>query len=185
MHCSMFFCSERVFTGSRRFGGDRLQMGDWEEGQATVEAALLIPVVMVCIALLVQPACLLYTRAVMEAAAAEACRLVSTTPSTVGTADQAYRAYVLRRLSAVPDADLFHRGGREGWRITMEGATASHGASVTIETSVRPLPVLGVLPALLGKTDGNGDIVVRVEVVTTTRADWVEGDYGVWAGLWD
>lgn len=155
-----------------------------EEGQATVEAALLLPAMMVCMALLIQPACMLYTRAVMESAAAEACRLVATTPSVTAVSKQAYEAYVLRRLSGVPDLDLFHCGGREGWLITMEGATASHSASVTIETAVRPLPLLGVIPALLGRTDSAGNVVVRVEVTTTTRPSWLEGDYDGWASLW-
>ena len=42
-----------------------------EEGPASVEAAVLLPVLVLVVALLVQPACLLYTRAVMSGAAAQ------------------------------------------------------------------------------------------------------------------
>ena len=43
-------------------------------GQTSVEAALLVPVVLTLVALLVQPACVLYTRAVMASTAAELTR---------------------------------------------------------------------------------------------------------------
>lgn len=181
MRCSIFSCTSRGIV--KHAGALRCGLRD-EEGQATVEAALLLPAMMVCMALLIQPACMLYTRAVMESAAAEACRLVATTPSTTAVSNQAYEAYVVRRLAGVPDLDVFHCGGREGWHITMKGATASHSASVTIETTVRPLPLLGVIPALLGRTDGAGNVVMRVEVTTTTRPGWLEGDYDGWASLW-
>lgn len=175
------FCTDRWKCRRHRCGA-------WwkeEEGQATIEAALLLPVVMMCIALLVQPGCILYTRAVMEAAAAEACRLVATTPSTVGTSVRAYEAYVLRRLRAVPAVDIFHCGGHEGWNVLMDGSTSSHQASVIIETKVRPLPLLGVLPALLGSLDGDGRLTLRTEVVTTTRPGWLEGGYSEWSTIWE
>ena len=76
-------------------------------GQSTVEAALLIPVTLTVVALLVQPACVLYTRSVMSATAHELARVVSTSR---GSADEV-RAYALRRLAAVPEAPLFHEGG--------------------------------------------------------------------------
>ncbi len=175
-----FFCTDWRKQRKRR----RKASCDGEEGQATIEAALLLPVVMMGIALLVQPGCMLYTRVIMEVAAAEACRLVATTPSMVGTSDRAYEAYVLRRLQAVPSVDVFHCGGPEGWDILMDGSSAAHRASVTIETTVRPLPLLGVLPALLGSLDGEGRIVLRVEVTTTARPGWLEGDYGEWSTIW-
>ena len=156
-----------------------------EEGQASVEAALLLPALMVCLALLVQPACMLYTRAVMQFAAAEACRLVATPPSTAGVADQAYRSYIERRLSAVPDAAVFHKGGAQGWTIDYSFSPEDGVARVSIETSVQPLPLLGVAAALLGETDGEGGVVLRVEVEERMRPTWVEGDYGAWSSLWD
>ena len=158
----------------------------WEEtdGQATVEAALTLPVLLMCMALLVQPACVLYTRAVMHAAAAEACRLIATPPSSASVADQAYCAYVLRRLAAVPDVSVFHLGGEEGWDITLERSASGHEACVTIQTSVQPLPFLGAATPLFGQGDGSGNVVMRVEVKTTIRPDWLEGNYATWSWIW-
>lgn len=145
---------------------------------------MLLPSLLLCMALLIQPACLLYTTAVMQAAAAEGCRVLATRPCTTGSSEQAYEAFVLRRLAAVPDAGIFHQGGSGGWSIEMEGSTASHTARVSIETSAKPLPLLGVLPALLGMADGSGGVRLRVEVEIPTRAAWVEGDYRDWASTW-
>ena len=81
-------------------------------GQATVEAAMLVPVVLTLVALLVQPACALYTRSVMAATAAEVARLVSTARGS----DEDVRDYALRRLAAVPTSRFFTRGDRRhGW----------------------------------------------------------------------
>ena len=45
-------------------------MAPWNQrGQASVESALLLPTILLLLALLMQPACLLYTRCVMEGAA--------------------------------------------------------------------------------------------------------------------
>lgn len=155
-----------------------------ESGQASVEAALLLPSLMVCMALLTQPVCILYTRCVMQAAAAEACRLMATEPTQVNVAPQAQRDYVLRRLVAVPNADVFHVGGEAGWTVELEGSTGGHAARARIATSVRPLPLVGVLPALLGKSDGAGNVLLEVEVETVTRPEWLEGSYGSWASTW-
>ena len=95
----------------------------WRElsrsGQSTVEAALLIPVTLTVVALLVQPACVLYTRSVMSATAHELARVVSTGR---GSADEV-REYALRRLAAVPEVPLFHEGGPDAWEVVAEART--------------------------------------------------------------
>ena len=53
-----------------------------DRAQSTVEAAFLLLTFLTLILLALQPVCLLYTRAVMESAAAETARLMTTT--TVG-----------------------------------------------------------------------------------------------------
>lgn len=78
-------------------------------GQATVEGAFLIPVILLMLMLLIQPGILLYDRVVMQAAAAEGCRLVSTRPP--GDSSDAYKGYVLRRLGSVPQQKNFHVHG--------------------------------------------------------------------------
>ena len=45
----------------------------------SVEAAVLLPVLLTLVALLAQPVCVLYTRSVMASAAGELVRLVATT----------------------------------------------------------------------------------------------------------
>lgn len=139
---------------------------------------------MLLIAVLVQPACLLYTRCVMQAAAAEGCRLMATAQDAGGTAEAAQRAYVMRRLRAVPTAPIFHEGGDEGWTIEVSGSTSQHEASVRIATTARPLPIVGVLSGLLGQTDGSGSVVLEVQVSVTTRPEWLEGGYDEWSSIW-
>ena len=137
-------------------------------GQSTVEAALLIPVTLTVVALLVQPACVLYTRSVMSATAYELARVVSTGR---GSADEV-RAYALRRLAAVPEVPLFHEGGPDAGHV-----------SVSVEGRVRPLPILGAIVSALGTAEG-GTVVVRVEVSCDLRASWIGGSYDEWVGIW-
>lgn len=149
-----------------------------EGGQATVEAAVMLPSLMLTLALLVQPACIFFTRVVMRSAAAEGVRVVATDyDGDLGDC----REFVLRRLRAVPDAPLFHAGGREDWSVEL----SRHGsrASVEIVGHVRPLPLLGVALSALAEHDGKG-IVLRVSVTETVRPSWVRGSYGEWQRIW-
>lgn len=149
-------------------------------GQASVEAALLVPVVLVLVALLVQPACVLYTRAVMASTAAELTRLAATSRSG---ADET-RSYALRRLAAVPDLPVFHEGGPGAWEVAVTGPGDEGRVTVTVEGSVRPLPLLGAIVAALG-TSGGGVVELRVEVTREVRASWIGGDYAEWVEVWD
>lgn len=155
------------------------------EGQATVEAAMLLPVMMLCLALLVQPACVLYTRGVMYAAAAEACRLMATPPTSSFVAESSRREYVLRRLGAVPNVDIFHVGGEAGWTIELVGEAGGHVTGAYIATWVRPLPFIGVVASLLGPRDAAGNVLIEVTVGQTVRPSWVEGTYASWTNIWD
>lgn len=69
----MFFCirsmRKRVKVLDKREG---------TKGQATIEAAALIPVLFILLLLLLQPSILLFDRIVMKNAAAEGCRLLAT-----------------------------------------------------------------------------------------------------------
>ena len=149
-------------------------------GQASVEAALLVPVVLVLVALLVQPACVLYTRAVMASTAAELTRLAATSR---GGADET-RSYALRRLAAVPDLPVFHEGGPGAWEVAVTGPGDEGRVTATVEGSVRPLPLLGAIVAALG-TSGGGVVELRVEVTREVRAGWIGGDYAEWVEIWD
>ncbi len=135
---------------------------------------------MVCLALLVQPMCLLYTRAVMQSAAAEGCRLLATA-SDAGGGSSCDR-YVRSRLAAVPEVGIFHEGD---WSIDLEGDASSEEVRVRIVGYARPLPLVGVVASMLGPVDGAGNVELEVEVARAARPDWVEGGYGDWTQVWD
>ena len=161
-----------------------------ERGQATVEAAVVIPILFVALLLLLQPGILLYDRMVMQAAAAEGCRLLATKTGVLGDMDDSCEAFVRHRLGSVPPHDCFHIH-RDGcsWKIIMEGDEASQIVRVTIENDVRPLPLLDIAAVLLGMTDAEGNLHVEVSVSQSTQPSWVDGveagrDPSSWVGAW-
>lgn len=147
-----------------------------------MEAALLIPVVLTVLLVTLQPACLLYTRAIMEAAAAQTCRLMI----TAGPEDaDRCEAFALRRLAAVPDLPLFHAGGPLAWDIALMPAGSTDGTvRVEIAGAASPLPVLGAFAALAGPRNGMGDIEIRVAAEYRGRPEWLEGTYETWIRAW-
>lgn len=153
--------------------------GVGRSGQMSVEAALLVPVLLTVMALLAQPACVLYTRAVMAATAGEVARLASTSRGD----ENDLRAFALRRLAAVPDVPLFHEGGPAAWDVEVTGPDGSGTVSVSISGRVRPLPLLGALVSVLG-TGRGGSIELRVETSGAVRAKWVGGEYADWIEMW-
>ena len=161
-----------------------------ECGQATVEAAVTIPVLFVALLLLVQPGILLHDRTVMQAAAAEGCRLLATKTGVLGDMDDSCEAFVRHRLGSVPPHDCFHihRGGCS-WDIILEGDETSQVVRVTIKNDVRPLPLLDVAAVLLGMTDAEGNLHLEVSVSQSTQPSWVDGveagrDPSSWIGAW-
>lgn len=159
--------------------------GRWREerAQATVEAAALLPSFLIVLLLALQPVCLLYTRAVMESAAAETARLMAT-----GSAEgeDAYRAFALRRLAAVPDVAIFHTGGPLAWEIELEpAADAGDTARVEISGAVSPLPVLGAFTGAVGPLNGRGDVELQVTAAYAAEPSWLEGSYETWIASWD
>ena len=152
-------------------------------GQASVEAALLLPTLLTAFAFLLQPACLLYTRTVMQSAAAEATRVLATASGDAVTED-AVRAFVLRRLRAVPDLAIFHEGGEQGWEVQLEGGEGQADASVQVTGSVRPLPLLGGITRVLAP-EHDGMLRLEVRVDAHVRPDWLEGSYEDWVKMWE
>ena len=142
-----------------------------EQGQSTIEAAFALPILMILVLLLVQPAILLYDRMVMSSAAAEGCRLYSTASSdVVGVCDD----YVRRRLSAVPQLDQFHvHSNGCTWDISFEGGESAQVSQVSISTEVKPLPLIGSGMRALGLLNSRGNLTVEVESIQTMQPDWV------------
>ena len=112
-------------------------------GQATVEAAVLIPSVMLLLGILVQPVCLLYTRAVMHGTAAETSRAVLTARGAEDLTE--CEQYARRRLAAVPEVSVFHVGGTDDWQIGVAQGDDGRVASVTITGHARPLPLFSTM----------------------------------------
>ena len=156
----------------------RGSVGSGVSVQSSVEAALLLPAVLLVVGMLVQPVCVAYTRVVMHSAAAEAVRLMTTSQDL-----DACRNYVLRRLDAVPPAALFHVGGREDWQIDLTPPGEGSAAEATIRGRVRPLPIGGAFVRAMGTGDG-ADVEMAVRVTAELRPAWLEGDYGEWVCMW-
>lgn len=158
-------------------------------GQATVEAAFLVPVVFVLLLMIMQPGILLYDRIVMSAAASEACRLLATSSPDAAASCE---SFVRNRLAGVPPVAIFHMHESDAacsWRIDLAGDESSGEVRVGIETTVRPLPLLDVGASLLGLLDATGNLRVSVECAQPTQPQWVReaaagSDPRDWAGAW-
>ncbi|WP_070639740.1 MULTISPECIES: TadE/TadG family type IV pilus assembly protein [Olsenella] len=148
------------------------------DGQASVEAALLLPVLMLVLALLVEPACLGYTWATMRSCAAETAR-VALTDLDGDLSD--CEAFARRRLKAVPDLPIFHVGGADDWVVQVGRDGGS--VSVLVRGHVRPLPLMGVLASSFMSSDAQG-ILLEARLTERLRADWIGGGYESWQQMW-
>lgn len=161
-----------------------------KRGQASVEAAVLIPVFFILLLMLIQPGILLYNRMVMQAAAAEGCRLLATRTDVLGTSEEQCKQYVIRRLGSIPPQDSFHVHN-EGcsWEIVLQGDEASGTVSVSITNTVKLLPLLGGFGQLLGFVDASGFVTQTVTEKAPTQPDWVSEsalglDPAAWVEQW-
>lgn len=150
-------------------------------GQATVEAALLLPSLLVVLAVLLEPACVLYTRSVMASTAAELCRLLVTRRGDV--TDDEVKAFALRRLRAVPECVPFHGGGEGDWAIEASSGAASPKAEVTIRGHVPLLPLFSLVGQAFGVVGEEG-LELSVSASEDLRPSWLEGGYGDWVSIW-
>ena len=137
----------------------------------------MLPTFLTLILLALQPVCLLYTRAVMESAAAETARLMTTTTAE----DDDLKEFTRRRLAAVPNVSIFHAGGPLSWDIELGRA----GAAVSVSGKVKPLPVIGAFARAMGGTAEGGYVELKVDVSYQSRPEWLEGDYDSWIAAWD
>ena len=175
-------CRSRMLRSRR--GAACGKAADGRSGQATVEAALLVPLVLACLLLLVQPAIVLYDRAVMEAAASQGCRLLETRATQ---SEEEVEAFVRRRLAAIPDTEIFHAGT---WDIEVEGAEGSAEVRVRVGHVFDPLPLAGVGMAMAGMTDGSGFYRQEAQCRSKVRDEWLmESENGAdpeaWMKRWE
>ena len=123
----------------------------------------MLPTFLTLILLALQPVCLLYTRAVMESAAAETARLMTTTTAE----DDDLKEFTRRRLAELSRAD------------------AGGVSSVSVSGEVKPLPVIGAFAQAMGGTAEGGYVELKVDVSYQSRPEWLEGDYDSWIAAWD
>jgi len=161
-----------------------------ERGQATVEAAVLIPILFLILLMLVQPAILLYTHMVMKGAASEGCRLLATRTSAGEVASESYHQFILHRLGSVPSQDNFHiHSAGCSWEIELEGDETTQEVAVTISNKVKLLPLFDAAYSLLGLADAEGYFVQQVSVSQVSQPAWVtENELGLnpeeWVYRW-
>ncbi len=152
-----------------------------ESGQSSVEAAILLPSLLFVIGMMAQPACIFYTRSVMNAAAAEGVRVVATQSSRTSAAE--IESFVKRRLRAVPNLSIFHEGGEDGWQVSVDANESEKLSSVEVKGKFKPLPLFGLFSvALVGEGNSEGELVAKAEEIL--RPEWVSGDYDSWVGAW-
>ena len=155
-------------------------------GQTTIEAAFALPIVFLLLLMLMQPAIVLYDRIVMEGAAAESCRMLT----TAGAAESGTIAedFVHRRLAAIPQAPWFHvHDGGCSYRISLSGGESASTVTVSIANEIQPLPLIDGAAILLGATNGAGHLEIAVECSLPTQPEWVSatgtapaGAVGAW-----
>lgn len=152
-------------------------------GQATVEAALLIPVLCIAALLVLQPSFILFGRLAMQASAADGCRVLE----TLEPGHEAWaKDFIAYRLSGVPDIPAFHAGP---WDIAVEGDETSSVVHVSIAHRVKLLPLLGFAAGAAGFADADGCCEVSVED-SLTKDEWLaEVESGlapsVWVSRWE
>ena len=156
-----------------------------ERGQAAVECAFLIPVVLLLLMLLIQPGIILYNQMVMKAAASEGCRLLATRND--GVADQAsYEDTIRRHLGAIPQQENFHiHQSGCSWVIELEGNEQSSSVRVSIENQLKLLPFFDFAAQAIGLTNASGSFVQKVEAQRETYNSWVLGsEDGINPNFW-
>ena len=134
-------------------------------GQATVEAAFLIPIMCVLLLILLQPALLMLDRLVIEMTINDVYRFVltsNTCPHFSGEYSEAEQ-YALKRLEAIPDVSILHVGD---WDIDVTGDEMTDSAYVSISHRLSPLPLIGAGLRFIGSLDGDG---LLTQSVTSTR----------------
>ncbi len=159
-----------------------------DTGQGTLEAALVIPLLLGLMLLLIQPGIILYDRTIMGNAAVEGCRLLATQTDALGNATASSEAFVRHRLAAIPAQENFHvHGSACSWVITLDGNEDASWVSVTIENKIKPLPLIALGAALLGMTDSEGNLSISVTHQMQAQPDWAHAQgqpAASWAGAW-
>lgn len=156
--------------------------------QATVEAAIMIPVIFLLILLLIQPGIILYDLTVMNSAAAETCRVLST--SNDENISKICEPFARKRLSAIPQQENFHLHNNGcSYEFNFDGNQNSEVVSVSIKNQLQPLPLIAFLSDVMGLLNSNGCFEIEAQSQQTVRPSWVKnssagGNPDYWVGAW-
>ncbi len=144
-----------------------------EDAQATVEAAFILPVIILCMGLSVQPILCMYTKSLMQEAALEGVRFAMSEEDKNKT-----ERFVRRRLEAIPASEIFHAGSDDDWNI--EIVRSQETVSITIVGHMKEIPLLGT-PSLLYLDHDEAGIVLKASASGVISPSWREGSYEQWA----
>ena len=135
-------------------------------GQATAEAVFVIPLLLLLLVVLLQPAIILYDRMIMSNAAAEGCRLLATR-TNVGmgyAAQERFEEAIKHKLASIPPIALFHvHDSHCSWQVKLEGDEEFLFTTVFISTDIKLLPGFNLVAKLAGKLNKDGTYTIAVE----------------------
>lgn len=157
-------------------------------GQASLEAAFLIPLMLLLSMMLIQPAILLYNRSVMHAAASESLRVMATMPQA-SNKQELMKSFIIRRLGSLPEIDIFHVGIKDSWEIRLQEDKPQTKQKVSVSHRVRLLPLFDTLLRAF-QVSGDGSIQQEITVESTSQPRWVQkSEWGVvperWVKSWE
>ena len=150
-----------------------------KRGQATLEAAFVIPLAFFLLALLVQPAVILYDKMVMTGAACEGCRLLATKTDVASGpfVDAKYEDAILHRLAAIPPIALFHiHGDTCSYEIEMTGDENDAEVTVTVRNRIKLIPGVSLFAQIAGFADDNGEYILEVTQTAPALPSGIDSD---------
>lgn len=156
--------------------------------QATIEAAIMIPIIFLLLLLLIQPSIILYDLIIMKSAASDCCRILSTCSSA--EKNQICDAYTRRRLSAIPQQDLFHVHSNQcSYELTFDGDQSSNSYTVEIKNQLKPIPFIGFFSDIFGILNDDKCFEITSSSTYSLKPKWAmsspQGNNPEsWAGSW-
>ncbi len=137
-----------------------------DAGQMCVEAAFLIPVILILLLVLLQPGIILYDKMVMQAAAGQGIRMLAVLDEDSA---KSCENMVLSQLEAVPKVPIFRKGD---WDIEIEGNETTGNAKIYVSIEIEPLPLMRAPLTLANTLNSKGCIEINVEVSQSTQPEW-------------
>ncbi len=143
-----------------------------EVGQASVEAAFILPIILLCIGLSIQPLLYMYTKSICLEACEEGVRYATSENNNAHV-----ERFVRRRLRAVPPSELFHSEGEDDWDVEVVRSRSS--VTVSVQGKMKPIPLLGLPSAIILPHEGK-NLIIKVEAQGVVSPSWREGVYDEW-----